>query len=46
MIWSALFAVGNALYGRTGYAAGLAVLFAVSAAIVVGVMNRLWRSTT
>jgi Na+/proline symporter len=43
MIWSALFLVGNLLYGRMGYAAALAGVLAVSAAIVVRVVNRLWR---
>jgi Na+/proline symporter len=43
MIWSALFMVGNFLYGRMGYAAALAAVFAVSAAIVMRVVNRLWR---
>ncbi len=43
MIWSALFTVGNFLYGRTGYAFGLLVLFLVSGGIVVGVVRRLWR---
>jgi solute:Na+ symporter, SSS family len=43
MIWSALFLVGNLLYGRMGYAAALAAVFAVSAAVVAGVVNRLWR---
>ncbi len=43
MIWSALFAVGNFLYGRMNYAAALAAVFAVSAAIVIRVVNRLWR---
>jgi len=35
--------VGNFLYGRMGYAAALAAVFAVSAAIVMRVVNRLWR---
>ena len=43
MIWSALFMVGNYLYGRMGYAAALAAVFAVSAAVVMRVVNRLWR---
>jgi Na+/proline symporter len=43
MIWSALFMVGNFLYGRMGYAAALAAVFVVSAAIVMRVVNRLWR---
>ncbi|MBZ5582700.1 MAG: Na+:solute symporter [Acidobacteriia bacterium] len=43
MIWSALFMVGNFLYGRMGYAAALLAIFVVSAAIVIRVVNRLWR---
>jgi Na+/proline symporter len=43
MIWSALFTVGNFLYGRTGYALGLLAVFAVSASIVTMVVRRLWR---
>jgi SSS family solute:Na+ symporter len=41
-IWSALFTVGNWLYGRTGYAAALLALFAVSGAALVAVIRRLW----
>ena len=43
MIWSALFTVGNFLYGRTEYAVGLLVVFAISGAILVRIVNRLWR---
>jgi Na+/proline symporter len=43
MIWSALFLVGNLLYGRMGYVAALAGVLVVSAAVVVRVVNRLWR---
>lgn len=43
MIWSALFMVGNFLYGRTGYAAGLLAVFVVSAAILIGVVRKIWR---
>jgi Na+/proline symporter len=43
MIWSALFMVGNFLYGRMGYALALAAVFAVSATIVQRVVSRLWR---
>ena len=43
MIWSALFTVGNFLYGRTGYAFALLAVFAVSAAILIRVVQRLWR---
>ena len=41
-IWSALFAVGNYLYGRLGYAIALTVVFVVTSAIVVRVMATLW----
>ena len=41
-IWSALFAVGNYLYGRLGYAIALTVVFAVTSAIVIRVMSTLW----
>ncbi|HUP03486.1 MAG TPA: sodium:solute symporter family protein [Bryobacteraceae bacterium] len=42
MIWSALFAVGNLLYGRTALAAALTAAFIVTGSIVVRVVNRLW----
>ncbi len=42
MIWSALFTVGNFLYGRTGYAMALFVVFLVSTAAILAVINRLW----
>jgi hypothetical protein len=44
-IWSALFAVGNFLYGRTGYAIVLTAVFAVCSVIVVRVIATLWPST-
>src|SRR3954467_9420277 len=43
MIWSALFTVGNFLYGRMPYAIGLLVVFLISGAIVTRVVHRLWR---
>jgi Na+/proline symporter len=43
MIWSALFTVGNVIYGRTGYALALAGVFAVSGLALLWVINRLWR---
>jgi Na+/proline symporter len=43
MIWSALFTVGNFLYGRMEYAFGLLAVFVVSAAVVTVVVKRLWR---
>ena len=43
VIWSALFTVGNFLYGRMGYAYGLLAVSVVSGAVLIGVINRLWR---
>jgi Na+/proline symporter len=43
MIWSALFCVGNYLYGRTNIALALLAAFVVSAAILIRVVQRLWR---
>jgi SSS family solute:Na+ symporter len=43
MIWSALFTVGNFLYGRMEYAMGLMAVFLVSATVVMLVVKRLWR---
>jgi len=42
MIWSALFTVGNFLYGRMGFAAGLFGVFIVSTVAILAVINRLW----
>ena len=42
MIWSALFTVGNFLYGRTGYAAALLALSAASATVVIRTVRKLW----
>jgi hypothetical protein len=42
MIWSALFAVGNFLYGRVGFGLALAGIFAVSGLILLSVIRRLW----
>ncbi|PYR91921.1 MAG: Na+:solute symporter [Acidobacteria bacterium] len=41
-IWSALFAVGNYLYGRWGYALALTAIFVVSGAVLIRIVNRLW----
>jgi Na+/proline symporter len=41
-IWSSLFAVGNYLYGRWGYALLLTAIFAVSGSILIRIVNRLW----
>jgi hypothetical protein len=43
MIWSALFTVGNILYGRTTYALVLGAVFAVSGFIVIQVVKKLWK---
>jgi SSS family solute:Na+ symporter len=42
MIWSALFMVGNILYGRTGLALALGAVFAATAVVLILVMNTLW----
>jgi SSS family solute:Na+ symporter len=41
-IWSALFTVGNVLYGRMDYAVFLLAVFVVSSLILVSVIRRLW----
>jgi hypothetical protein len=41
-IWSALFAVGNYLYGRTGTALVLTAIFAVTGLTVMRIVSRLW----
>ena len=43
MIWSALFTVGNFLYGRTGYALALLVVFSISGTILARIVAKLWR---
>jgi solute:Na+ symporter, SSS family len=43
MIWSALFSVGNFLYGRTGMALALLAAFVISGGILIRVVQRLWR---
>jgi Na+/proline symporter len=42
-IWSALFMVGNILYGRTGYALGLLGVLAVTGSTMIWVIRRLWK---
>jgi 1,4-dihydroxy-2-naphthoate octaprenyltransferase len=42
MIWSALFTVGNFLYGRIGYGAALAGVFVASGLVLLRVVTRLW----
>jgi solute:Na+ symporter, SSS family len=41
-IWSALFSVGNFLYGRTTYALVLLGIFIASGTVLLRVINRLW----
>ncbi len=41
-IWSALFTVGNFLYGRWVYAGVLLAVFVVSGLVLIKVINRLW----
>jgi hypothetical protein len=41
-IWSALFAVGNFLYGRTTAAVILTAIFIVSGLTVMRIVSRLW----
>ena len=43
MIWSALFTVGNFLYGRTGYALALLLVFSISGTILARIVAKLWR---
>ncbi len=45
-IWSALFTVGNFLYGRTSAALALGVVFVVSATVLVRVVNRSWATAS
>jgi Na+/proline symporter len=42
MVWSALFAVGNVLYGRWPQVALTTAIFAVSSIVVLRVVSRLW----
>jgi solute:Na+ symporter, SSS family len=42
MVWSSLFAIGQALYGAWGLAAGLAVTAVVSGVALASLMRRLW----
>jgi solute:Na+ symporter, SSS family len=41
-IWSSLFAIGNCLYGRLGYALPLLGVFIVSTLVLLYVVNALW----
>jgi SSS family solute:Na+ symporter len=42
MIWSALFTVGNLLYGRQSYALLMGAVFVVSGSILLYVIRQLW----
>ena len=42
LIWSALFAVGNWLYGRTGYALALTATAVVASAVLIRIVTALW----
>jgi hypothetical protein len=46
MIWSALFTVGNFIYGRTAQALVLLAVFVVSGLVLLRVVNRLWASSS
>ena len=46
MIWSALFTVGNFLYGRLGYAFGLLGVFIASGFVLLRVINRVWSDSS
>jgi Na+/proline symporter len=43
LIWSALFTVGNFLYGRLNYGFGLLAVAVVSGVVLIGVVRRIWR---
>ena len=45
-IWSALFTVGNVLYGRWGYASALFVVFLVSGLVLQRVTRTLWAASS
>ncbi|HZF40190.1 MAG TPA: sodium:solute symporter family protein [Blastocatellia bacterium] len=42
MIWSALFTVGNFLYGRYDYALALGAVFVISGILLLKVVSKLW----
>jgi hypothetical protein len=45
VIWSALFTVGNFLYGRLGYAIALLAVFVVSGLVLLRVIGRVWSAS-
>jgi Na+/proline symporter len=46
VIWSALFALGNFLYQRWGYATALTIVFAISGSGLLKVIHRLWSTAS
>ena len=44
IIWSALFTVGNFLYGRGGPALACLAVFVVAGGALVRVVSRLWQA--
>ncbi len=45
MIWSALFTIGNFLYGRMSYGFGLLLVFIISGTILLRVVSRMWANS-
>jgi SSS family solute:Na+ symporter len=45
-VWSSLFAVGNFLYSRLGYALLMTAVFVVSGLVLIYVVRRLWSDST
>jgi Na+/proline symporter len=45
-IWSALFTVGNFLYGRNGYGLACLAVFVVAGFVLLRVVTRLWQAGT
>jgi len=44
LVWSALFCIGNFLYGRTGVGMALLAVVVFSGTVLVMVVNKLWRN--
>ena len=44
-VWSGLFTLGNALYGRTGTAVAVGAVFVVSGVVLIGVTRQLWSTS-
>lgn len=45
-IWSALFTIGNGLYGRWGYMSALSIVFLISSTGLLMVVRQLWSART